>query len=359
MTQICVQFKVDRGDFDLDVAMKLPGTGVSALFGASGSGKTTCLRAIAGLERLPGSYLAVGETVWQDESKGIFVPPHKRDIGYVFQEASLFAHLNARENLLFGWRNLPLKQRKVSVEAVTKLLGLESLLDRPPARLSGGERQRVAIARALLTSPKLLLMDEPLSALDEHLKREILPYLERLHQELAIPIIYVSHSVDEVARLADHIVILQKGRVVSHGPIGEVMVDPHSGQLFGDGPSTLLQTRVRAHTEDHRTQLQGQGFKLWLSQQDISVGHHKRCRIYASDVSLTLSKPEQSSILNILPVTITQINPAKQTGEVLVSVALSDQQTLLVQISEHSRQALQLAPGVQAWAQIKSVALIG
>jgi molybdate transport system ATP-binding protein len=358
MSQLCARFVADRGDFQLNVEMDLPNVGVSALFGASGSGKTTCLRAMAGLEHLPGSYFAIGDTVWQDDANGIFVPPHQREIGYVFQEASLFVHLSVRQNLLFGYKRLKPEQRKVSLKSVTELLGLSHLLERPPSRLSGGERQRVAIARALLTSPKLLLMDEPLSALDQTLKQEILPYLERLHQKLSIPVVYVSHSVDEVARLADYIVILQQGRPIRSGPIAQVMLDPHSGQAFGDGPSTLIEAEVLSHTDDHLTQLQGSGFELWIVKQSLALHSRKRCRIYASDVSLAKSKPECSSILNILPVQVRQINASQRPGEVLVTVALSQSQDLLVQISDHSRHVLELNPGSQMWAQIKSVALI-
>ena len=183
--------------------LSLPGQGVTALFGHSGSGKTTLLRAIAGLERAPGGYFALGDTVWQDERRGLFVPTHLRPLGYVFQEASLFEHLSVEGNLEFGRRRIPEAERRFRPAAVAELLGIGSLLERRPASLSGGERQRVAIARALLTAPRLLLMDEPLAALDLKRKLEILPYLERLHDELSVPIIYVSHAPDEVARLLD------------------------------------------------------------------------------------------------------------------------------------------------------------
>lgn len=191
MSGIRARFRFDRGNFLLDVDLALPGRGVTALFGHSGSGKTTVLRAIAGLERAAGGYIALGDTVWQDDAKGIFVPTHRRALGYVFQEASLFEHLTVEGNLEFGRQRTAESERRFKRSDVTELLGIDGLLKRRPATLSGGERQRVAIARSLLTAPQLLLMDEPLAALDLKRKLEILPYLERLHDELAIPVIYV------------------------------------------------------------------------------------------------------------------------------------------------------------------------
>lgn len=202
---IRARFHLERSGFALDVDLDLPGKGVTALFGHSGSGKTTVLRAIAGLERVADGYLAVNGRVWQDDARGIFMPTYQRPIGYVFQEASLFAHLNIRQNLEFGQQRVPQQQRCVSLDHAIALLGIGHLLKRMPDALSGGERQRVGIARALAVSPQLLLMDEPLAALDLKLKGEILPYLERLHDELDIPLLYVSHAPDEVARLADHL----------------------------------------------------------------------------------------------------------------------------------------------------------
>ena len=214
-TGIRARFKLDYSGFSLDVDLDLPGRGVTALFGHSGSGKTTLLRAIAGLEHAPGGTLSVNGDVWQDAAT--FRPTHRRPLGYVFQEASLFPHLDVRANLEFGQKRVPQAQRRVSLDQAVALLNIGHLLGRKPARLSGGERQRVGIARALATSPRLLLMDEPLAALDFALKQEILPYLERLHDELDIPVLYVSHAPDEVARLADHIVVMEGGRAVAAG----------------------------------------------------------------------------------------------------------------------------------------------
>ena len=207
------KFFIKRGRFTLDVDLSVPAQGVTALFGPSGCGKTTLLRAIAGLERHPGGSVKMDEVIWQGGE--VFVPPHRRPLGYVFQEASLFTHLNVRRNLEYGLKRVPSAGRKVSLEQAIELLGIERLLERRPDRLSGGERQRVAIARALAVSPRLLLMDEPLASLDGARKREIMPHIESLCRELDVPVIYVSHAAPEVARLADHLVLLENGRIMA------------------------------------------------------------------------------------------------------------------------------------------------
>lgn len=358
MTAIRAHFRTEHSDFKLDVQLTLPGQGVSALFGHSGSGKTTCLRAMAGLEKLPNSYFAVGDEVWQDSENNIFVAPYKRDIGYVFQEASLFAHLNVRDNLNFGRKRLAPEKRKVDFNNICNILSLTPLLDRPPNSLSGGERQRVAIARALLTSPKLLLMDEPLSALDHALKQEVLPYLEKLQLQLSIPIIYVSHSPDEVARLADHIAIIKNGALVKAGPLAQVMLDADIGGRFYDGDSAMLYGEVHAHRKDHLTELAIDTFTLTVPQISLPIGSKLRCRINAKDVSLCLSPPLHSSIGNILAGTITRIEHSDNPGERVITVKVSAQQYLLATITYASTKRLDLQLGSQIWAQIKSVVIL-
>ena len=358
MSQITGHFKANRGDFLLDVEFSSPINGVTALFGPSGSGKTTCLRAIAGLERLPNSFFQIGNEVWQDESKGLFVPTNQREIGYVFQEASLFPHLNVQQNLTFGFNRLTKEKQKVQPQEVIELLGIEPLLSRPPAALSGGERQRVAIARALLRSPKLLLMDEPLSALDRQLKRDILPYLEQLHRSLSIPVIYVSHAPDEVARLADHIVMLDHGKLICAGPIKDIMLTPQYASLFGDGASTLFEGIVSAQHEQLITEVSTDTLILKMTHRDLPLGFPIRSRVYASDVSLCTEKPNQSSILNIFPGQVLHIDKGQQNGELLVTVELEKGQKLLAQISSYSCSRLALKLGCQIWAQVKSVAVL-
>jgi molybdate transport system ATP-binding protein len=216
MSRIEARFEVRYPGFALDVTLDLPGRGVTALFGPSGCGKTTCLRAMAGLLHAPGGRLRVQGEVWQDDHR--FVPTHRRPLGYVAQDAALFPHLTVRGNVEYGMKRVPAAQRKVSIDQAVALLGIDALMGRRPDALSGGERQRVAMARALATSPRLLLLDEPMAALDARRKAEVLPWLERLHRELDIPVIYVSHAIGEVARLADHLVLMEAGRVVQSGP---------------------------------------------------------------------------------------------------------------------------------------------
>lgn len=357
MSQIKAQFSVNRGDFQLDINIKLPTIGISALFGPSGSGKTTCLRAMAGLEKLPNSRFAIGETIWQDDAQDIFVPTHQRAIGYVFQEASLFPHLSVQQNLNFGQKRIPSELRQIKQGDVVELLGIEHLLARDPTALSGGERQRVAIARALLTSPKLLLMDEPLSALDLARKREILPYLENLHQELSIPVVYVSHSAEEVARLADHITLLQQGKVIASGPIANVMLHQDSAQLFTDGVSTLWQGKVSGQKEGLTEVTVGQQ-TLILTQREQTIGQAIRCRIFASDVSLSLSHPIDSSIINSFESRVNQIETATHAGEVIVTLELAPNHLLQAQISSYSLKRLNIQINQTVWAQVKSVAVL-
>jgi len=356
MSQIEAQFRVVRDGFTLDVALSLPGEGISALFGPSGSGKTSCLRAIAGLEQLPGR-LQVGDEIWQDDSRGLFVPPHRRAIGYVFQEASLFPHLSVRQNLDYGRRRLAAGVPRGDLEETAELLGIRPLLDRTPHSLSGGERQRAAIARALLCAPRLLLMDEPLAALDLKRKQEILPYLERLHQELAIPVIYVSHAPDEVARLADHLVLLNQGSVVASGPLTETLAWLDLPPAFADDVGVVWTTRLAGHADDGLSRLTVPGGELWVAERREPLGTPLRCRIHARDVSLSLTRAADSSILNLLPATVTALAPADTPGHVLVRLALGPT-PLLARITARSAHQLALAPGMALWAQIKAVALL-
>lgn len=358
MNAINAHFKVDRDEFQLNIKLSLPEQGVSALFGHSGSGKTTCLRAMAGLEHLPNSYLKVGDEVWQDEQQGIFVPPHQRDIGYVFQEASLFQHLSVLENLNFGLQRIDKEKRQVDFNHICEILSITQLLDRMPASLSGGESQRVAIARALLTSPKLLLMDEPLSALDHTLKQEVLPYLERLQQSLSIPIIYVSHSPDEVARLADYIAIIKEGELVRSGELAQVMLESGLAGHFYDGDSSLLFGEVMAHRKDYLTELALGEVKLLVPQVSLPAGTSLRCRINAKDVSLCLSPPLDSSISNVIPGVVTAIAQGDNPGECVVTIRVAPQQSLLATITYASSKRLKLELGSYVWAQIKSVVVL-
>jgi molybdate transport system ATP-binding protein len=357
MTPISLACRIDRGAFNLDVDLALPGRGVTALFGHSGSGKTTLLRVLAGLERVAGARVALGDEVWQDDARKVFVPTHQRGIGYVFQEASLFPHLNVRANLEFGRKRLKPAERRFDLMAVAELLGIERLLDASPATLSGGERQRAAIARTLLASPRLLLMDEPLAALDLRRKLEILPYLERLHDELALPVVYVSHAADEVARLADHLVVLEEGRVLASGPLAATLARLDLAANFQDDAGVMIETTLQAHDADGLSHLAFAGGVLLVGQRNAAVGTRVRCRIHARDVSLALERPRGSSITNILPARVDAVGPSGTPGQVLVRLLVGDT-ALLARITERSRRELAIAPGSAVWAQVKAVALL-
>ena len=358
MDGIKAEIKTSLGEFTLDVSLDIPARGITALFGHSGSGKTSVLRAVAGLQAFEGS-LSVGDEVWQQGRK--VLPLHKRPIGYVFQEASLFPHLSVKENLLFGFNRIPKKARQLTLEQVVEWLGLRALLERRPQRLSGGERQRVAIGRALLTSPKLLLMDEPLSALDEQSKREILPYLERLHDYLPIPVLYVSHSLTEVARLADHMVWLREGRVVDSGSVQSMLTKMELALSHGDEAAAVLDTVVAGHDEKYfLTALDCRFGRLWVKAMERRLGQGVRVRIPARDVSLSLEEETQSSILNIWRAEVVDI-AAADPGQVLVKLCCPERmgdQPLLARITSKSHDRLGLRIGLQLYARIKSVGLL-
>jgi molybdate transport system ATP-binding protein len=354
---IHARFKLDYPGFSLDVDLDLPGRGVTALFGHSGSGKTTLLRAIAGLEHAPGGVLSVNGDVWQDDT--VFRQTYQRPLGYVFQEASLFPHLSVQANLEYGQKRVPQSQRRVSLDQAVAMLNIGHLLTRKPARLSGGERQRVGIARALATSPRLLLMDEPLAALDHALKQEILPYLERLHDELDIPVLYVSHAPDEVARLADHIVVMEGGRAVAAGPLTDTLARLDLPIKLGEDAGVVLDAVVAARdTEWHLAHMEFAGGHLWVRDHGLPVGHAARVRILARDVSLARAPMTGTSILNTLPAIV--VDSVDDTHPALTLVKLRvGESPLLARLTRRSAHALQLAPGQLVYAQIKAVALIG
>jgi len=357
-SEIRARFRVDRNSFRLDVDLTLPGSGVTALFGPSGSGKTTCLRAMAGLERAADGLFALGDTVWQDEARGHFVPTHKRALGMVFQEASLFPHLSVRGNMEFGQKRASTAGKHFALPAVADLLGIGHLLERMPAQLSGGERQRVAIARALRAAPRILLMDEPLAGLDLKRKLEILPYLERLHRELAIPVFYVSHASDEVARLADHLVLLDQGKAIASGPLNEVLSRIDLPTAFADDAGVVIEAIVAEHEADDLTRLEFPGGHVHVSRRDELPGTRLRCRILARDVSLALVPQTQSSILNCVNALVVDLTATNTPGQILVRLDVAGA-PLLARITKRSANRLDIRPGLALRAQIKSVALLG
>lgn len=344
-------------DFTLNAKLSLPASGVTAIFGHSGSGKTSLLRCMAGLQRAHG-HLRIKDKVWQDDQKGIFLPTHQRELGYVFQEASLFSHLNVQDNLRFAMKRIATEQQKVSLDFAIDLLGIKHLMQRKPEHLSGGERQRVAIARALLSSPQLLLMDEPLAALDHKRKAEILPYLERLHDELAIPLLYVSHSPDEVARLADHLVLLDQGKVIASGALQDTLARLDLPAIFHDDAGVVIQALIGAHEDhDHLSRLDFLGGAIYVGRQSAPIGTTMRCRIHARDVSITLEKQNDTSILNLVHAKIVGIATLEHPANVLVRLDANGT-ALLARITQRSCNKLNLHAGKQVWAQIKAVALL-
>jgi molybdate transport system ATP-binding protein len=342
--------------FALDVTCDIPTQGITGLFGRSGSGKTTLLRCIAGLERTARAQIEFNGELWQDA--GRFLPTHRRAVGYVFQESSLFPHLDVRGNLEFGLRRVPPPQRRLGFDQAVALLDLSALLRQRAPRLSGGERQRVAIARALLTSPQLLLMDEPLSNLDQSSKAEILPHLERLRDSLAIPIIYVSHALGEVMRLADHLVLLEAGRVRAAGPLQQLLARSDLPLGHFEDSGCVFDAVIEEHDPSyHLTYVRIGAGRLAVSLKQAPIGHRVRVRIDARDVSLALKPPELTSIINILPAKVLAVSDDRDPAQTLVRLELATE-PLLARITRRSAVQLGIAPGMLLYAQVKSVALM-
>ena len=351
---LSVRFGHRFDGFTLDVAFEAP-SGVTALFGRSGSGKTSVVNAVAGLLRPDSGHLQLDETVLFDAERKISVPVHQRRLGYVFQEGRLFPHLSVRQNLLYG-RWFAAREGGVDFAHVVEMLGIGDLLQRQPGRLSGGEKQRVAIGRALLANPRLLLMDEPLAALDEERKAEILPYLERLRVETDVPVLYVSHSMAEVARLATTLVLMDAGRVIRSGPAADMLSDPENVPALGvRAAGASLNATVAAQEEDGLTRLQASAGPLFLPRVDAPPGTRLSIRILAQDVILSRARPEGLSALNMLPVTVTAVRLGDGPGAIIQLQAGED--LMLARITRRSALALQLAPGTECFAIIKSVAV--
>lgn len=354
---ICIGLARDFGDFHLEVDLTLPGHGVSVLFGPSGCGKTSLLRGIAGLDSEIKGHVTINGALWLDTRKRLNIPPWKRATGYVFQDAALFPHLRVRENLVFGMRRAEGRSETRHYDHVLNFLGLQSLLNRYPESLSGGEKQRVAIARALLSKPKLLLMDEPLSSLDSQIKSEFLPYLERLHQELDLPVIYVTHAPDELMRLADYVVLMVNGRVDAAGGLGELLPSLGVRNGFGEDWGTVVfGTIAQHHLDGGISEVHFMGGSLWVPLQRIPKGSSVRCRIFPSDVSLSIQKPIQSSILNVMPVRVISILERTDVAQVTVRLDLNGT-CLYSSVTRKSARDLGLRPGQSLFAQIKATTL--
>lgn len=360
MTQdVHIRLQLQRPSFALDANLQLPGRGISVLFGPSGCGKTTLLRCVAGLEQATLSHVSVDGAVWEDSASGLRLPTWQRQLGYVFQEASLFDHLNVEGNVRYGLRRVGQSPEAArALEQAVTLLDIGSLLERRPHQLSGGERQRVAIARALATDPQLLLMDEPLAALDAARKREVLPWLERLRDELHIPMLYVTHAVDEAARLANAVVLMQAGQAHTVTSAAQLLAGVGSNAVSPDDISALIEGQVRA--VDAAWQLAEVAFdagRLWLRQGSLAPGQPVRVRVYARDVSIATEQPHHTSIQNLLPCTVHSLQDDSANMQCLVHLQCGAS-TLLARVTARSVHSLGLQPGLPVWAQLKSVALV-
>ena len=332
--------------------------GITALFGPSGSGKTTLLRIIAGLDRDATGRVALGDDVWQDDARGAFVPPHKRGVGYVFQDARLFSHLSVAENLRYAERRSRTQRLRIDFDDVVAALDLAPLLDRRPAGLSGGEKQRVAIGRTLLTRPRLLLMDEPLAALDAKRKAAILPYVERLPEAFGVPIIYVTHAIAEATQISARMVLLSGGQVSATGSVTEVMerldLYPMTGRFEA---GAVLTTQVAAHDPSFMlTNLDLAGQRIVIPALDLPLGTEVRLRIRARDVTLATEKPSRISIRNILSGTVAEVAEEADTAYAEVLVDLGGAH-IRARLTRHAVADLALAPGRPVFALIKSVAI--
>ncbi len=346
------------GQFSLNAAFEVPAHGVTALFGPSGCGKTSVLRGVAGLLHLRDGYCSIAGDVWQDAHH--FRPVYRRALGYVFQESSLFAHLSVRANLLYG---APKQARDhvIRFDEVVTLLGIETFLDRAPETLSGGERQRVAMGRALLSQPKILLMDEPLSALDRLTKDEILPFLERLHESLAIPVLYVSHDMSEVERLADHLVLMRAGQVMAAGPLSALQSDPSLPLVSSQEAAVSLDAHVEAYdAQDGIAALVVAGGRFLVPSAPLSIGASQRLRILAGDVSLALVQPNESTIVNVFRAKILSVQESGAHQMVALLGLGEDGQgaRLLSRVTARSWRLLGLSQGMSVYAQVKGAALV-
>jgi molybdate transport system ATP-binding protein len=348
---ISVRYELQRSDFSLHVDVEIPMRGITGVFGESGSGKTALLRCIAGLERRASGRLVIAGEVWQDET--ISRPVHDREIGYVFQEPRLFAHLNVRQNIEYGRRRG--RREDVGFDEAVELLGLRYLLERSVDTLSGGEAQRVAIARALLRSPRVVLMDEPIASLDRARRDEILPFLDGLHAALSVPVIYVSHSIDEVIRLCDYLLVMERGRIVAAGEIQEVLLRADLPLLGGEEAGAIIHASVLEHDpRDGLTKIAFDGVEMWVPGA-YETGVPLRLRIRANDVSICRENPGTSTILNVLPAVIDSVNTDGSSSE-LVQLVIGAER-ILARITRRSRAQLDLRPGEKVLAQIKSVAV--
>ena len=354
--KLLVRYLLKRAAFSLNVDLEMPMRGITGIFGPSGAGKTTLLRCMAGLEQPDSSRLLINGSVWEDSDAGISRAPHQRRIGYVFQEARLFGHLDVSGNLRYGEKRLTSKSSSIEFDHVVDLLGLTSLLNRSPMTLSGGEAQRVAIGRALLRGPDLILMDEPLAATDEARRGEVLPFIERLHTDVGLPIIYVSHNIDEICRICDQLAVMDSGRILAHGDLQSVLLQTDVPILAGREAGAVLNATIEEYESSYGlTRVATSGSRLWVPGENGPPSTTLRLRVRANDVSLCLERPHKTSILNVMEAEVVRVQE-EPTGSVLVHLRVGED-GLLARVTRRSCSELSLQSGVKVFAQVKSIAV--
>ncbi|MBT8145586.1 MAG: molybdenum ABC transporter ATP-binding protein [Gammaproteobacteria bacterium] len=353
---ISIRCLLQHTDFSLDIDCQLPEKGVTVVFGPSGCGKTSLLRVIAGLETASRGHVLVNSSTWQDDSKSCWLPAHQRSVGFVFQQPGLFRHLSVLENLLFGLRRRG--SGRLDQNLVIATLELDSLLQRTVNDLSGGEQQRVALGRALMSNPQLLLLDEPLAALDTLSKARLIPFIENALHLLDIPALYVTHSTDELVRLADHVVMMERGRAVASGPLVDVFSRLDMSLSGVDDAFSVLKGAVLEDTLPGLSAVRTEGGNLFhIPQGTAGMSQKVRIKIQARDVSLALEIPKRTSILNVLPAVVEEVSSVSNMGNCTVKLDLGGEK-LLARISDYSRQQLRVEPGIRLYAQVKSAALL-
>ncbi|MFV0576350.1 MAG: molybdenum ABC transporter ATP-binding protein ModC [Vibrio sp.] len=357
---IDLQFKQSFAQFDLDIKTQIPDSGITAIFGRSGAGKTSIINAISGLKNPDSGHIRINNTALFDSKSNINVPIEKRQIGYVFQESRLFPHYKVKGNLLYGYKQKGLPR---NFEQVIELLGIKHLLERYPTDLSGGEKQRCAIARALLSEPKMLLMDEPLASLDLPRKKEVMPFLENLAQQIQIPILYVTHSLDEILHLADHMILMDKGRIVDSGNIETIWSSPLFQPWHAKNElSSLFKGTIKQKHQNYALSYVeiAPEVGVWMSNLDAQIGDQVRIRIHADDVSITLSKAMDTSIRNIIAAKIAEIIPSEDLSQpVTIRLQIGDSHnsnsSLWANITAWAYEDLNLEVGQHIYAQVKGV----
>lgn len=353
-----IQLSLRRAQFSLQLDVQLPDQGITVILGSSGAGKTSLLRCVAGLDRADQARIEMGGVLWQDDQQGVFVPTWQRALGYVFQEASLLPHLTVKQNLTYGLKRIGSRTPMHSLAQAIELLGIGHLLERSPAGLSGGERQRVALARALASQPRILLLDEPMASLDAARRQEILPWLEKMRDELHLPMLYVTHAANEAARLGAHMLVLEHGRVQAQGTVYEVFANIDQALGAGEDMGALLQgTLVERHADWHLCRIAFDGGELWLRDSGLAVGQSVRMRLLARDVSVATVAPQHTSIQNLLSAVIEAVADDDHPSQVLVRLRVGPS-AVLSRITQRAWAQLGLQVGQQVFLQVKTVALV-